>query len=322
MQKPVLILVLFLQGALHLLAQDGADSSYIHKYEKANVAEWDLGSYSRNFKFKPLHRHNTGLSLAANTNAYTGLYLNYNWLSIQYSWAIPGTELDNKVQLQHTSLAFRFNGKKLSFRPFYNYYNGLLLLTKIKQNEYDAFRNMKFYNAGLQAMYFTNTGKYSYKAGWGFGERQLKPAGGFILTAQPEWTRINWVAPTRDLVHDSLTYDLLSSNPQWGTLTLGTGYNYNIVFKKGLLIISPAAILNGGLLKELNNKNPLQFVWGLQTWITAGYNGDPFYSYARAFYQFDKSDLIIRRMNTRYYDVSLTVGYRFGSFKKKLAGLL
>ena len=314
--------ICFVGGILPATAQELRDSSFVKKYERSNVAEWNIGNYSAKFDFRGFGRRPSSFMLAANTNAYTGLYLDYKWVSVQYSWGIPGTELDRNVRLKHTSFSFRYNRPSMSFIPYYNYYNGLLLQRRKEHKEYDAFRDMRYYDAGLKFMYFTNTKKYSYKAGTSFAERQLKSAGGFIFAATPQWQRINWVNPSNALLKESLTYKLLSSDPQWVSVTLGTGYNYNFSIQDGRWIISPAATATAGGLKEVNSNNPLKPVFELQAWVNAGYSGRIFYGYLNAYIQYEQTNLIVKKLNALGNGLSVTVGYRFHSLPKKILGIL
>ncbi|AHF17440.1 hypothetical protein NIASO_07550 [Niabella soli DSM 19437] len=309
-------------GVLGSRAQDTRDAAFVRRYEKGNVIEWNTGDYSSTFNFQGFAKHPSNFMLAANSNWYTGFFLNYKWVALQYNWGIPGTELDNKVKLKHTSFAFTYRRPKISINPFYDFYNGLLLQKRRRSRNFDAFRDMRYYTTGAKLMYYTNTGKFSYQAGSTFGEQQVRSAGGIIVTATPQWQRINWVSPNRSLIKDSLTYTLLSSDPQWVSLIAGAGYNYNFSIDKGKWIVSPAATISAGGLKEVNNHNLIQAVFSLQGWINAGYSGRNWYSYVNAHVQYQQTNLIIKKLNGYGDGVSVTAGYRFHSLPKKILGIL
>lgn len=309
-------------GSFSAMAQDKGDTAFVRKYEKDNVIEWTTGDYSSTFAFQGFGKHPSDFILAANSNWYTGFFLNYKWASLQYSWGIPGTELDNNVKLKHTSFAFTYRLPAVSIHPFYDFYNGLLLQKRRRSRKYDAFRDMRYYTAGTKLMYYTNTGRFSYKAGSTLGERQLVSEGGMIFTLTPQWQKINWVNPNNVLIKDSLTYTLLSSDPQWVSLVAGAGYNYNFSIDRGKWIISPAVTASAGSIKEVNNRNPFKPVFNLQGWVNAGYSGREIYAYINAYIQYEQTNLIIKKLNASGNGASITVGYRFRSLPKKVLGLL
>ena len=66
------------------------------------------------------------------------------------------------------------------------------------------------------------------------------------------WQKVNWEEPSRELIPDSTTFQLLSYDPEWFSLIARIGYSYNFSFKKGRWIIAPALVAGGGALKEVN----------------------------------------------------------------------
>lgn len=315
-------LAIFYSMVPSLWGQQTVDSSFVQEFEKPNVIEWNTGTYGTGFNFRSYGNRTGDFRLAANSNAFTGVYLNYKWVSLSYYWAIPGTELSRNIRLKQTSFSFRFNRNRFSLIPFYRFYNGLLLENRKNKRAFNAFRNMQVNDAGVRLFYYSNPSKYSYKAGSSFSERQLKSAGGVILMAVPEWQHINWKSPSHALVKDSATYRLLASDPQWASVLLGVGYNHNFVLMKGRWVFSPAIILGAGLLKETNNRNPVQRLFNLQAAMTAGYSGDLLYGYVNANWQWSQTHLIVKKLNVLDHGISLTVGYRFKNLPKKILGLL
>src|SRR5664279_1340264 len=111
------------------------DSNYIHSFQRPNVIEIYPGIYSTRFNFSNPRQRKNDYSLVANSNAHISTNVNYKWLSLRYSWAMPGTQLDKNVKLEYTSLGINFGGKQMRFRPFYESYNGLLVpVEKIKDS--------------------------------------------------------------------------------------------------------------------------------------------------------------------------------------------
>ncbi|MCF3107457.1 DUF4421 domain-containing protein [Niabella sp. CC-SYL272] len=303
-------------------AQTKRDTAYIGEFDRQNTIEVYPGYYTTRFNFAGFGKKPSQFRLTANTNAYAGFYLNYKWLAFQYAWGIPGTELAKGIRLKHISFSFRYNRPRFSIYPFFDGYDGLLLQTARPHPRFDSFRGMQLFRAGTRMYYFTNTNRYAYRAGLSFSERQLQSAGGVVFGATPLWQKINWKTPSRALIRDSVTYQLLASDPQWLSMVVGAGYNYNWVFRNGKWIISPALIGGVGGIKELNNARSVQPVLNLQAWINAGYSGPVFYAYINGSLQATQTHLIVRKLNTRDDEVYLTLGYRFKSHPKKLMGVL
>ncbi|MBZ4191455.1 DUF4421 family protein [Niabella beijingensis] len=302
--------------------QVAQDSSFIGKFDRENTIEVYPGYNTTRFNFAGFGKRPSQFRLTANSNAYTGFFVNYKWLSFQYAWGIPGTELAKGVKLKHISFSFRYNRPRMSFYPFFDRYDGLLLQTEKPHTHFDSFRGMQLFRAGARIYYFTNTERYAYRAGLSFSERQLRSAGSVIFSVIPQWQRINWKTPSRALIRDSVTYQLLASGPQWLSFVVGTGYNYNWALRNGKWIISPTLIGGIGAVKELNNTRSVQPVLNLQAWINAGYSGPVYYAYVSGSIQATQTHLIVRKLNAMDNEISLTLGYRFKSRPKKLLGIL
>ncbi|MGJ7031418.1 DUF4421 family protein [Niabella hirudinis] len=323
--KPVyryLVLCWLLITAGALPAQVRQDTAFIAGFDRENTVEVYPGYYTTRFNFAGFGKRPAQFRLTANTNAYAGFFVNYKWLSFQYAWGIPGTELAKGIRLKHASFSFQYNRPRVRFYPFFDGYDGLLLQTAKRHPRFDSFRGMQLLRAGVRSYYFTNTGRYAYRAGLSFSERQLRSAGGFIFNATPQWQQINWKNPSRALIRDSVTYHLLASDPQWLSLVAGAGYNYNWVFNDGKWVVSPAVIGGIGGIKELNNTRLVQPMLNLQGWINAGYSGPVFYACINGSIQTSQTHLLVRKLNTRDDELFLTLGYRFKSHSKKVLGLL
>ncbi|MEO8770970.1 MAG: DUF4421 family protein [Ferruginibacter sp.] len=317
-------LFFFICSHEYLFAQNTlADSNYIYKFEKRNVVELYPGISSTKFNFSNPGQLKNNYSLVANRSGNIGIYLGYKWVSLKYSWAIPGTQLDKNVKLQYKSLGFNFRIKKWNIKPFYNSYNGLLLPEKPRSRDFKPIRDIKFSDAGVDFFYFFRTNKFSIAAANSFSEKQIKSYGSFFLKITPMWQKINWQDPSRDLITDSTTYTLLSYDPEWISLIARIGYNHNFSFKKGKWSIAPFLVLGGGALREINTgTHHLQLVTDMQGGIRAGYNGHHYYIYLNARWGNLQTNLIIKNMHQVNTNFSITGGYRFRSLKKKILHIL
>lgn len=298
------------------------DSAYIQSFARKNMVELYGGTYSTTFKFRT-HRHRqSNYKLAVNSSGYLGGDVSYKWLYLQYSVNLPGTELDNKAKYHYRLIRMQFGSHAVSVEPFYNAYNGLLI-PEHDHRGYEAFQGIDFTNAGLDLYYYTNHKKYSYKAASSFSEQQLQSAGSIFMVATPLWHQIRWKKPTPHLISDSLTYNLLSSNPSWLSLVFKGGYTYNFVTGNHKWMIAPAVVMGAGALHELNTNNTgLQTVTDIQGWINAGYNGEKYYAYLNTSWENLNTNLLVKDMHRTDWNLSLTVGYRFAHLPKKILGIL
>ncbi|MEO6639387.1 MAG: DUF4421 family protein [Ginsengibacter sp.] len=304
-------------------SQNTIDSNYIFRYDKRNVIEIYPGISSTKFNFTNPGELKNNYSLVANRSGNIGIYIGYKWLSLKYSWAIPGTQLDKNVKLQYTSLGFNFKIKKWSIRPFFNSYNGLLIPAKPQSRNFKPVRDIKFSDAGVDIFYFFQTRKFSIGAASSFSEKQLNSAGSVFIKITPMWQKIKWQNPSRELITDSTTFKLLSFNPEWFSLIARIGYNYNFSFYKGKWSLTPAIIFGGGALKEISTGiNHLQLVTDIQTSIRGGHNGRIFYYYLNARWGTLQTNLFIKNMQQVNTNFSLTAGYRFNTFRKKIFRIL
>ncbi len=300
-----------------------ADSNYIYRFKKRNVFELYPGFSTTRFNFTKRGQFKNDYSLVANKSAYIGMYFGYKWFSLKYSWAIPGTSLDKNVKLQYTSFLLNFAIKKWNLRPFYNSYNGLLIPENTGPGDFKPIRDIKFSDAGIDVYYFFHTKRFSVKAANSFFEKQIKSTGSLFLKVTPMWQKIKWKDPSRDLINDSTTYALLSSDPEWISIIARVGYNYNISFKKGKWSIVPFIVIGGGALREINTGiHTLQLVTDIQAGLRTGYNGHNNYYYLNARWGNLQTNLLIKNMHQVNTNISITAGHRFGSLKNKIFGIL
>ena len=315
--------VIAINPSVSFAQKNKVDSNYIQAFERTNIVEIYPGIYSTRFNFSNPHQHKNDYSLVANSNAHISTNLSYKWLSLRYSWGMPGTQLDKNVKLQYTSLGVNFGGKQMRFRPFYESYNGLLVPVEKIKDSFDIFEGIQFTSAGFDYYFFTNTKLFSFRAAKSFSLKQVKSAGSVFLMVTPSWQKINWKNPSMDLLKDTATFNLLSQDPEWISLITRVGYTHNFVIDKGKWIIAPAVLMGAGLLREINTSDRnLQAITNLQAWLNAGYNGPYYYFYFHAWWNNLQTNLLIKNMNQVNTNFSLTIGYRFPNFHKKIMGLL
>ncbi|MDF2382060.1 DUF4421 family protein [Nostoc ellipsosporum NOK] len=298
------------------------DSAYIKSFDKQNNVEFNGGTSRTRFQFSQLGMNKTGFRMLANTSAYAGVNLSYKWLSLRFSTAVPGTNLDRNTTLKYTSLSFTFGTRRWRYRPFYERYNGLLIPGDVPRT-YEPFKNIRFTGFGSDFYWYANPKKYSLRAARSMSETQVKRAGSLFAIVTPMWQQINWQQPSPDFITDEDTYKLLASNPSWLSVTAQIGYGYNFIFGNGKWIISPIVAAGGGFLKETYKiRHKIQGISLAQGLISGGYNGKKYYGYLSGSWNIQQSRVLTRKMERLNTRVSLTAGFRFGDLKKKILGLL
>ncbi len=303
------------------------DTTYIRSFDRQNVAEVYPGIYSSRFNFTPQGRRRYDYRLVANSSAYLGTYINYKWASFKYSWAIPGTQLDNNIKMRYTSLVFRFRAAGLTLRPFYNAFNGLLApppqAQRPRPRHFELLPDVGFRDAGCDLYYFTNKKRFSSQAANYFSERQVRSAGSVIVLTTPSWQRIELKGRVQDRIKDSATSRLLTAAPQWISLISRVGYTYNFSFQQGKWNIVPAFLVGGGGLHELHAPHrSLRPATDMQAWVTMGYNEERCYFYVNGWWDNLRTSLFIKDLHRVNTDLSITAGYRFHSSRKKILGVI
>ena len=101
------------------------------------------------------------------------------------------------------------------------------------------------------------------------------------------------------------------------------GYTHNFAIDDGKWIIAPGLLAGAGLLREINTiDRKLQAVSNIQAWLNVGYNGPVYYCYFHAWWSDLQTNLLIKNMKQVNTNFSITAGYRFSNFHKKILGLL
>lgn len=318
----IIVALVFLVCSLSANAQHTkTDSAYIKPFEKQNVLELFPGIYHTKFDFTNPGSRSRGFKMVANSSGYAGFFFNYKWLSVENSFAVPGTYLDKQTKLKYNSLHFRFFTGPFMIRPYYNSYNGLLI--PYNRNNYAVDRNILFKEAGTEILWCSNANRFSFREANAFSEQQLKSAGGFIIKATPLWQQLQLKNADGSSIIDVPTSRLFSTSPRWISLTARIGYNYSFVFSNGKWTVSPAVLVGKGLLKELNqNTSKFSSVSGVQSWLNTGYNGTDYYVYFSAAFDDLQTNLILKNMHQLNTDFSVTAGFRFANAKHKLLGIL
>lgn len=266
--------------------------------------------------------------IEANTCAFTGINLNYKWLSLEYDWDIPNTAIENQYRgIRAISLHAFQVGKKFGIEGTYQKYKGLVLPLKTSPR-FELFKNVNYNNYGVNLYYFLNYKRLSYSSAYKYSQKQVKSAGSIMLMLTPSYQAFN--------VNDTLSADIstrdkrfveiIQKEPKWFTLLGRAGYTYNLVLNNGKWSINPSALLGIGAETPLNNSKLFEHSLGLvnsyQGRLNGGYNGDNFFVNLNIILDKTIVHLDDSQLTTNNNYISFNAGYRFRSLKKKILGIL
>ncbi len=312
-------------------AQIQLDTNYIRVFEKTNNIKSISGLSRTTFMFTHLTNDQmlNKRRIEANSRAFTGLNLNYKWLSLEYDWDIPHTAVDNNYTAARV-ISFRaFQvGKKFGIEGNYQKYSGLVLPVQNRRGEFDHFNNVNYNNYSVNLYYFLNFRHLSYNSSYKYSVKQVKSSGSIMLLLAPSYQSFN-VNDTLNAsisVRDKRFIEIIQKQPKWFTLLERAGYTYNFIFNKGAWSINPSVLAGIGAETPLNNSrifdHPLGLVHSYQGRLNGGYNGDNVFIYVNIILDKTSYHLDDTQMNTINNYYSFNVGWRFAGLKRKVLGVL
>lgn len=327
MKKGLFILLMLFPGLLS--AQSAYDRDFVRPFELPNDAEVYTGFRNAVFHFRPnvddtlITRH----KLMANTSASFGFSFDYNWLSLDYSFNIPGTSVANDAPSIHTwELHLKKTGPHFRAGIDITRYFGLVMPLDRRTQSFDYFDDIVYRRYGLEFTFIVNGEKFSFPAGTSFSMRQRKSAGSIIVTALPFYQRFSLSrTPQRGFAEkDSAFLDAVGDNPDALSMLVRTGYAYTRVWEEGLYSLHGSLEAGTGLQDRWPRlgKPAIRPIFNYRLALTAGYNGEQWYVYFRGSYEKWRTYQVGSVMNTRNDQFGVTCGYRIGQWKRKILGVL
>jgi len=316
--KWILLLSCFTAGILRLAAQP-EDSSYIRKFNKQNDVELFNSYNSNRLQFYTAEHHNQAVNLFTNNGLFTGVYLDYKWVTLGYGIDVPFTSRDNNVKdfklyrLHLNTYKHGWGGTGNA-----NVYKGFL--SQQYKDKYTPVPGVRYTNLSADIYYVGNYRQFSFNAARGLSEQQMKNCGTFIYHFRPSYAALK--AQSSGLPENYGEPRFISENPRWLSLTGSLSYAYSFVWNDGKWIISPRVEAGGGILYQFGIEEKLKPTGFGRTALTAGYNSNVWYIYLNAETVNTKSIFSSAIMREDQWNVSLTAGYRLGDLKRKILGLL
>ena len=309
-----------------LSAQFVIDSSYIKKFSKPNDVEVYTGVTKTSFRFRKLANDNfiSQHKLFANTSAYTGVTLDYNWLSLDYSRNIPNTSVAKQsTSIKALGLHFRKTYNQFLFEAGTNKYKGLIL--QVNRQEQGYYDDINYRSYFTRITYIFNAERFSLNAARNYSALQAKSAGSYMVSVSPFFQRFTLKGDFNQYDEsDSVFLSEISKKPSSVSLIVSGGYTYNFIFDDGEWCINPGVFMGPAIQKKLYQKDgtSLKLIANYQLVLNGGYNGQNIYFHVNAAYSRQSSHLMNSKMSINDRSVSLTVGYRMGKLNNKIFGVL
>jgi len=302
------------------------DTSYIKKFAKPNDVEIYTGVTKTSFRFRKLINDNfiSRHKLFANTSAYAGGTIDYNWLSIDYSKNIPNTSVAKQsTSIKALGFHFRKTYNQFLFEAGTDKYKGLILqVSRQQQGYYDDINYRSYFT---RVTYIFNAERFSLNAARSYSVLQAKSAGSFMVSASPLFQRFTLKGDFNEYEQsDSAFLSEISKKPSSLSFLVTGGYTYNFIFNEGDWSINPGIFMGPAIQKRLYQKDgtSLKLIANYQLVLNGGYNGRNVYFHINAAYSNNSSHLMNSKMSINDRSVSLTLGYRMGKLKNKLFGVL
>jgi len=309
-------------------AQFTIDSSYIQKFDKGNDIEVYTGVTKTSFRFRKLANDNfiSQHKLFANTSAYTGVTLDYNWLSLDYSRNIPNTSVAKQsTSIKALGIHFRKTYNQFLFEAGTDKYKGLILQVNRRQQEYEYYDDINYRSYFTRITYIFNAERFSLNAARSYSVLQAKSAGSYMVSVSPFYQRFTLKGDFNEYDEsDSVFLSEINKKPSSLSLIVNGGYTYNFIFQEGEWSINPGVFMGPAIQKKLYQKDgtSLKLIANYQLVLNGGYNGQNVYFHVNAAYSRQSGHLMNSKMSINDRSISLTIGYRMGKLKNKILGVL
>jgi hypothetical protein len=324
-------LILFIAGIISVCsvkAQFVIDSSYIKKFKKENDVEVYTGLTKTSFRFRNFANDNfiSQHKLFANTSAYTGFTINYNWLSLDFSKNIPNTSVAKQsTSIKAMGIHLRKTHNNFLFEAGTDKYRGLILQLDKRQREFEYYDKINYRSYFTRITYIFNAEKFSLNAARNYSILQAKSAGSFMAIVSPFFQRFTLKGGFNEYEESDSTFlSEISKKPSSVNLLVSGGYTYNFIFNDGEWSINPGVFIGPAIEKNIYPKDghSLKLIANYQLVLNGGYNGQNFYFHVNAVYNNNTYHFMNSKMSIHNRGISLTLGYRVGKLKNKIFGVL
>jgi len=208
---------------------------YLYSIRKFRNYELKSTEFEKKLKFEPNGQTNLGFGF------------NYKWMGIGMAFSLPFMNKDNDIYGETSRFDLQLNlfSRFYGISAYLQNYKGFHLANAeefLGQGiiKYPYLGDLQSVSLGIEAFYFFNNKKFSYKAAFIRNEVQKKSAGGFILGAYYKLAAVN--APSGFIpteLPDSLRQIFSLNGYQTYAAGISFGYAYTFVmFKRAFLSLS------------------------------------------------------------------------------------
>ncbi len=264
-----------------------------------------------------------------NVKATLGASLNLKYVSIAYSLKLKGKLLEEEKYgaTKYFTLNSESYFNKFGFEIGYQQYKGFYRPSNLILFQPTQIRSdVRFYQTTASLLFFTNNKKFSYAAAFSQSKKQLKSAGGIIITSV-----FNFKQFKGDSTLISSSYNDTTNYKRYKDikaitylpLELRIGYAYNFILKESKWFICPN--LSGGLGATLYRYKTTEDVKTTPALhsniifkIATGYSSGPYFLSALFSYSqnlnYLRNNVFFAHQNCQF---CVNAGVRFGSKKNK-----
>lgn len=270
------------------------------------------------------------IRLQPNIKGQAGIGLGFKKFAIALGFQVAGTQGDESVygSTRYYDFSFGYFQRKFGGEVYYRYFQGMYS----NPNDFasQSIRpDIYLSNGGVNFFYAQNHKRFSMRSAISQQERQLYPAGSFILLCNVQFRTLradSSIIPA--IIDNAETFPALSGLQQMRFITfnLKPGYAHNFVGPKGHWFFCPSfyAGLGTGWYTTQSNRGyrsgiPLDL--SFHSKVTGGYNHDRWY--LGIFYYYDGSVNAFKSsyINLNTHSVGINLGYRLSNMGIKLKWL-
>lgn len=292
-------------------AAHATDSTYIGKPASDNIIEVYSGKDAYNFKMTPFRESKYSNDiLQSKSTFYSGVYFQYKWFSFDYGTSIfSGAKNDPAHDIKAFSLGTSYIKDNWGTWASYRKYDGFVMVTE-NHHKKTAFPALKHKAFALDGYLNLRSNKFSMKAAYTYGSRQLKSAGGISLWLHTDYQQWNILPVVKN-------HKLQISQTPQQKITgiyniipqISYGYNWAIT-KSGLL--ATALVHAGAGYSYVKDKTTKQMANWLAGWhAQLGYNGNKWYTYFCHDGSYQNYLSSTRFLYNEQLSNSITIGHRF-----------
>ncbi|TAF65977.1 MAG: DUF4421 domain-containing protein [Cytophagales bacterium] len=312
------------KSLLGLSKKDSIRQLYIENYDNDIIVK-TFGAYRQlSINFSPQKIRNIDLQYLPNVASTGGFGIVFKRIALNVGFKLRQDEnaTRNRGQSQYLDLQLNSFGKKIGYDLYYQNYQGYyinnpaVVFGQWTNATLPQRPDMRIQNIAANVSYFFNHRKFSYRSVFVFDERQIKPAGSFILTASIGYLNLSADSsfiPQNRVIPFENNSDF--NQAKFYTFAFAPGYGYNLILFKSVFLSASISTNLGIQIHQYGlNQTDRSFANSLFKLLgraSIGYSSQRFF--AAGYFQFDTNNLSTEQVNvsTTVLNFGILAGYRF-----------